>query len=95
MSMPTRKKTPAKKAAPIATEELPPPIARTAQEIGDTLQQVGAILEILGENVFKVRAYENAARIIPGLGDELPGFVERGELSPPSRFLNLGRNAVG
>jgi DNA polymerase (family 10) len=74
------KQVTARKKKPTDTTQLPPPIACSAKEIGDKLAQVGAVLEILGENVFKVRAYENAARILPGLGDELPGFIERNEL---------------
>ena len=51
-----------------------------AEQIATVLQEIAALLEILGENPFKVRAYDNAARLLPGLAEELPGLVQSGEL---------------
>ena len=51
-----------------------------AEQIAGVLEEMAALLEITGENPFKVRAYENAARLLPGLGEELKGLVESGEL---------------
>jgi len=52
----------------------------TAEQIADVLEEIAAFLEILGENPFKVRAYANAARLLPGIGDELPALIQSGEL---------------
>lgn len=51
-----------------------------AMQIAQVLQQIAALLEITGANTFKVRAYENASRIVPGLGEDLPGLIEGAEL---------------
>ena len=47
-------------------------IARIFDEIAD-------FLEIEGENPFRIRAYQNAARTIRGLGAELKNMVAAGE----------------
>jgi len=71
----------AQRAAPAAPAvPLPPADAMNAEQIAAVLEQIAALLEITGENPFKVRAYENAARLIPGLGDELQALVETGDL---------------
>lgn len=44
------------------------------------LREVAALLEIRGENPFRVRAYENAARTLEGLGEEPEELVESGAL---------------
>jgi DNA polymerase (family 10) len=75
----SRKKKAAAPAAPVP-EALAPPVALTAEQIAAILQEIAALLEITGENPFKVRAYENAARILPGVGDELVALVESGDL---------------
>ncbi|HEV8129363.1 MAG TPA: DNA polymerase III, partial [Candidatus Eisenbacteria bacterium] len=41
------------------------------REVSRVLEQIAVILEIKGENPFKVRAYENAARAIDALEDDL------------------------
>jgi DNA polymerase (family 10) len=64
------------------------PDALAAEQIARKLQEISALLEILGENPFKVRAYENAARVLPGLGDELAAAIESGELE---RVRGIGR----
>ncbi|OPY70563.1 MAG: DNA polymerase/3'-5' exonuclease PolX [Syntrophorhabdaceae bacterium PtaU1.Bin034] len=43
------------------------------------LEEIGALLEIEGENTFKVKAYYNAARIIAGL-DNFESIVKQGRL---------------
>ncbi|MHC4715217.1 MAG: DNA polymerase/3'-5' exonuclease PolX, partial [Planctomycetota bacterium] len=51
------------------------------REVADVLEQIGQILEIRGENPFKVRAYYNAARIIDQLGEDVNRIVADGELA--------------
>lgn len=50
-------------------------------EVADKLEEIGLLLELLGENPFKTRAYGNAARIVRGLDRDLGDLVARGELS--------------
>lgn len=45
-------------------------------QVAEVLQTIGRILEIQGENPFKVRAYSNAARTIEGLGQDLRTLIE-------------------
>ena len=45
------------------------------------LQEISVLLELKGENPFKVRAYENAARAIEGLDEEFGALVEEGRLT--------------
>ena len=44
------------------------------------LREVAALLEIRGENPFRVRAYENAARTLEGLTEEPQDLIESGAL---------------
>jgi DNA polymerase (family X) len=46
--------------------------------VADVLDEIGTLLDIQGENVFKCRAYHNAARIISGLSDDLSALVASG-----------------
>ena len=39
--------------------------------VARALREIGALLEVEGENPFKVRAYENGARAVEGLADDL------------------------
>ena len=49
-------------------------------EIARILSEVGLLLEIRGENSFKVRAYERAAEAVQNLPEPLSAVRERGEL---------------
>jgi len=49
-------------------------------EIARVLSEIGALLEIKGENPFKVRAYERAAEAIGGLGQDVSDLRDAGEL---------------
>lgn len=49
-------------------------------EIAEVLAEMAAIFEIRDENPFKIRAYQNAARIIEGLSDDLEKLIKQGEL---------------
>lgn len=52
----------------------------TNADIARVLSEIGALLEIKGENRFKIRAYERAAEAIAGLGQDVPALREAGEL---------------
>ncbi len=47
-------------------------------EIADIFNQMADMLEIKGENPFKVRAYRNGARTVQNLGKSLDDLVKRG-----------------
>jgi DNA polymerase (family 10) len=49
-------------------------------EVADALEEIGLLLELLGENPFKTRAYGNAARIVRGLDAGLPDLIARKQL---------------
>jgi DNA polymerase (family 10) len=49
-------------------------------EVADKLEEIGLLLELLGENPFKTRAYGNAARIVRGLDRDLAELIAEGEL---------------
>ena len=49
----------------------------TTAEVADALEEIGLLLELLGENPFKTRAYGNAARIVRGLDVSLEELIER------------------
>ncbi len=51
----------------------------TNSEIAEIFQQIAEILEIKGENPFKIRAYLNAAAAISGLGEKLSDMVSDGD----------------
>ncbi len=50
------------------------------EEIIDILENIARLLELKGENPFKVRAYTNAARALETLVDDLPKLVENNQL---------------
>jgi DNA polymerase (family 10) len=45
------------------------------------LEQIAAFLELKGENAFRIRAYQNAARAVAGFPGDLRAAVESGELA--------------
>ncbi len=49
-------------------------------QIATTLETVGDLLDVLGENAFKVRAYRNAARTIEGLERAAASLAREGKL---------------
>jgi DNA polymerase (family 10) len=49
--------------------------------IARALREIGALLELEGENPFKVRAYENGARAVEGLAADVGGLVAAGRLT--------------
>ncbi|MCX5697539.1 MAG: DNA polymerase/3'-5' exonuclease PolX [Candidatus Omnitrophica bacterium] len=50
-------------------------------EIAEIFRQIAQILEIKGENVFKIRAYERAAQNIEGLTEGLKNIAKEGRLT--------------
>lgn len=50
------------------------------KQIAQILREMALILEIQGENIFKVRAHENAARALEGLTASLEKLVVSGEI---------------
>ena len=49
-------------------------------EIAEVFSQIAALLEIKGENPYRVRSYQRAAETIANLTEELSAIRERGEL---------------
>ncbi len=48
--------------------------------VAEILEEIGLLLELAGENPFKSRAYQNAARAVRGLDRDLEQLVRSGEL---------------
>src|SRR5437762_12896657 len=53
----------------------------TKNEIAAVLEEIGALLELKGENRFKIRAYANAARSIEAWGGSLSDLQDEEALS--------------
>jgi DNA polymerase (family 10) len=51
-----------------------------AHDVSTILSDIAALLELKGDNPFKIRAYEQGARIVEGLGDQLETLVHKGRL---------------
>jgi len=49
-------------------------------EIVEVLEEIGVLLQIKGENAFKIRAYENGARTLERMTESLETLVEEGRL---------------
>jgi DNA polymerase (family 10) len=58
----------------------PPPVPVTKADVARALHNVAAMLEITGDNPFRIRAFENAASAIDDLSGDLATLVESGEL---------------
>ncbi|HMA18799.1 MAG TPA: helix-hairpin-helix domain-containing protein, partial [Thermoanaerobaculia bacterium] len=50
-------------------------------QVARTLAEIAILLELKGENTFKIRAHENAARAVEGLSDDLGALVTAGRLT--------------
>jgi DNA polymerase (family 10) len=61
----------------------------SANAISTALLEIAALLELTGANVFKVRAYENAARALAGLGED-PGLLQDSERLQEVRGIGSG-----
>jgi len=51
------------------------------KEIAEVFNEIGQLLELRGENPFRVRAYYNAARIVEGLQEDLHQLVDEQRLT--------------
>jgi len=51
-----------------------------ARDVSAILSDIATLLELKGDNPFKIRAYEQGARIVESLGDELAALVREGRL---------------
>ncbi len=50
------------------------------KDVAKVLEEIALMLELRGENTFKIRAYQNGARIIETLEESIKEVVESGEL---------------
>ena len=53
----------------------------TKDEIADTLESIGLLLELKGENAFKTRAYANAARAVETYAGNIEAMAREGRLA--------------
>ena len=51
------------------------------QQIIDTLEEVATLMELLGENTFKVSAYRKGARQLETLSENLESLIDKGQLN--------------
>ena len=50
------------------------------REIVARLEEIGTLLELMGENPFKVRAYQSGARTLESLEEDLDVLIEEDRL---------------
>ena len=62
------------------------------RDVADVLDEIGTLLELRGEVVFKTRAYENGARTIRGLEGDLADMVADGSLG---QVKGIGKGLFG
>ncbi len=62
------------------------------QNVVRILSEVALLLEIKGENRFRIRAFENAARTIDGLTESLQDIIARGGLT---KLPGIGKGIAG
>ncbi|RKY46638.1 MAG: histidinol-phosphatase, partial [Candidatus Neomarinimicrobiota bacterium] len=63
----------------------------TNEQIAEIFKELGAILELKGENPFKARAYYNAARIIEKLPAPMEEMINSGEIA---RIKGIGEAVI-
>jgi len=51
------------------------------QEVSRIFRDIAKILELKGENIFRIRAYERAAQAVDNLQEDIEGIIEKGELT--------------
>lgn len=51
-----------------------------ASEIAEILNEIGILLDLKGENPFKVRAYQTGARIVENLNDDIDRLIKENKL---------------
>ena len=62
----------------------------TNEEIADKLEELANYLELEGGDIYKIRAYKNAAQVIRGIGEDLCEMVKQGK--DLKAFSGIGRN---
>lgn len=65
-------------SAPLCHSQPANPMPKQNTEIADIFERYAALLEIQGANVFRVRAYRNAARTLRGLSKSVATMLEEG-----------------
>ncbi len=58
-------------------------------QIAEALHELAVLMELTGANPFKVRAYENAARIVDGVAEDIGPLIEKDALV---EIKGIGRN---
>ena len=53
----------------------------TKNEIADVLNQIAVLLDLKGENPFKIRAYQSGARVLESLEEDLGTVIAEGRLA--------------
>src|SRR5262249_14416399 len=63
-------------------------------EVALVLEKIADLLDVLGENQFRVRAYRNAARVVSGLGEPVSKIAEE---TPDElcELPNIGKDLAG
>ena len=62
------------------------------KEVAAVLEEIALLLELAGENPFKVRAYEAGARAVLTFPGDLAAALRSGELS---RVKGIGKSLAG
>ncbi|MGA2139289.1 MAG: DNA polymerase/3'-5' exonuclease PolX [Verrucomicrobiia bacterium] len=62
------------------------------KEIAGIFEEIGALLELRGDNPFRVRAYYNAARMIDGLQEDLGTLIKEARLTD---IKGIGKDLAG
>ena len=64
---------------PVSRRDEPPHFSKA--QVADLLEQVGILLQLTDANVFRVRAYQNASRILGSLEDDLWDVIQEGNIT--------------
>ena len=59
---------------------MPPSERLNNQQVADIFNRIGDLLQILGDNRFKIIAYQNAARTIENLSQDIRSVHQAGKL---------------
>ncbi|MEW5850455.1 MAG: helix-hairpin-helix domain-containing protein [Myxococcota bacterium] len=73
------------------SDERPPTPVPSAAVVADALQQLSELLELVGENPFKVRAYQRGAHAVRHLGED---FESRLRSKTLTEVENIGKSLV-
>ncbi len=62
-------------------------------DIAAVFEEIANILEIQNANPFRIRAYHNAARQIQGMGQDIQGYIDRG--NDLTKLPGIGKDLAG